>query len=57
MALFSYMHSKLLYFQCKLFLQVLFLDSFKLFFKTLLWEICMQVKKQQLELDMEQNTG
>ena len=21
------------------------------------WEICMQVKKQQLELDMEQNTG
>ena len=22
-----------------------------------LWEICMQVKKQQLELDMEQQTG
>ena len=21
------------------------------------WEICMQVKKQQLELDMEQQTG
>ena len=21
------------------------------------WEICMQVKKQQLELDMEQRTG
>ena len=21
------------------------------------WEICMQVKKQQLELDMEQGTG
>ena len=21
------------------------------------WEICMQVKKQQLELDMEQHTG
>ena len=21
------------------------------------WEICMQVKKQQLELDMEQKTG
>ena len=21
------------------------------------WEICMQVKKQQLELDMEQETG
>ena len=24
---------------------------------TCLWEICMQVKKQQLELDMEQQTG
>ena len=23
----------------------------------LLWEICMQVRKQQLELDMEQQTG
>ena len=23
----------------------------------LTWEICMQVKKQQLELDMEQQTG
>ena len=22
-----------------------------------LWEICMQVKKQQLELDIEQQTG
>ena len=22
-----------------------------------LWEICMQVRKQQLELDMEQQTG
>ena len=22
-----------------------------------LWEICMQIKKQQLELDMEQQTG
>ena len=22
-----------------------------------LWEICMQVKKQQLQLDMEQQTG
>ena len=22
-----------------------------------LWEICMQVKKQQVELDMEQQTG
>ena len=21
------------------------------------WEVCMQVKKQQLELDMEQQTG
>ena len=21
------------------------------------WEICMQIKKQQLELDMEQQTG
>ena len=21
------------------------------------WEICMQVRKQQLELDMEQHTG
>ena len=21
------------------------------------WEICMQVKKQELELDMEQHTG
>ena len=29
-------------------------------YKTILrasWEICMQVKKQQLELDMEQQTG
>ena len=24
---------------------------------TCLWEICMQVRKQQLELDMEQQTG
>ena len=24
---------------------------------SLSWEICMQVKKQQLELDMEQRTG
>ena len=24
---------------------------------TRLWEICMQVRKQQLELDMEQQTG
>ena len=24
---------------------------------TCFWEICMQVKKQQLELDMEQQTG
>ena len=24
---------------------------------TSLWEICMQVRKQQLELDMEQQTG
>ena len=24
---------------------------------TCLWEICMHVKKQQLELDMEQQTG
>ena len=24
---------------------------------TCLWEICMQVKKQQLELDMKQQTG
>ena len=24
---------------------------------TCLWEICIQVKKQQLELDMEQQTG
>ena len=24
---------------------------------TYLWEICMQVKKQQLELDMKQQTG
>ena len=24
---------------------------------TFSWEICMQVKKQQLELDMEQQTG
>ena len=24
---------------------------------TCLWETCMQVKKQQLELDMEQQTG
>ena len=24
---------------------------------TWLWEICMQVRKQQLELDMEQQTG
>jgi len=24
---------------------------------TCLWEICMQVKKQQLELDMQQQTG
>ena len=24
---------------------------------TCLWEICMQVKKQQLDLDMEQQTG
>ena len=24
---------------------------------TFLWEICMQVKKKQLELDMEQQTG
>ena len=24
---------------------------------TYLWEICMQVKKQQLELNMEQQTG
>ena len=24
---------------------------------TVSWEICMQVKKQQLELDMEQQTG
>ena len=24
---------------------------------TCLWEICMQVRKQQLELDMEQHTG
>ena len=24
---------------------------------TCLWEICMQVKKQQLELDMKQRTG
>ena len=23
----------------------------------LTWEICMQIKKQQLELDMEQQTG
>ena len=23
----------------------------------LTWEMCMQVKKQQLELDMEQQTG
>ena len=23
----------------------------------LIWEICMQVRKQQLELDMEQQTG
>ena len=22
-----------------------------------IWEICMQVRKQQLELDMEQQTG
>ena len=24
---------------------------------TCLWEICMQVRKQKLELDMEQQTG
>ena len=24
---------------------------------TCLWEICMQVRKQQLELDMEKQTG
>ena len=24
---------------------------------TCLWEICMQIRKQQLELDMEQQTG
>ena len=24
---------------------------------TCLWEICMQVRKQQLELDMQQHTG
>ena len=25
--------------------------------KQIYWEICMQVRKQQLELDMEQQTG
>ena len=26
-------------------------------YQTTSWEICMQVRKQQLELDMEQQTG
>ena len=26
-------------------------------YQSAFWEICMQVKKQQLELDMEQQTG
>ena len=29
----------------------------QLIFLAKLWEICMQVRKQQLELDMEQQTG
>ena len=39
---------------------VFFLKSAKFLGQTTLpasWEICMQVKKQQLELDMEQQTG
>ena len=42
------------------FLNVEFQASFKVEYQTTLsasWEICMQVKKQQLQLDMEQQTA
>ena len=36
---------------------VLFLTQICTYIKNISWETCMQVSKQQLELDMEQQTG
>ena len=46
-------HNKL----CKFLQEMRILDHLMKSWEIASWEICMQVKKQQLEVDMEQQTG